>query len=138
MYLQGTKQIKVEDFIVLSFSLWSMALFWWYEGHRYSWMYPEWHGQSLTEKMETIYWEREYRRVNLKHVDFEVLGYRCRGFKIWIGFIIPYVWVNIGYLFFFFWLTSLCIRDSRFIHFTAREQTWVHSEGMWGWNELRK
>ena len=33
-------------------------------------------------------------------------------------FLTPYICVNLWYLFFSFWLTSLCITGSRFIHFT--------------------
>ena len=36
-------------------------------------------------------------------------------------FYIPYIWVNIQYLFFSFWLTLLCMTDSRPIHFSAND-----------------
>ena len=32
-----------------------------------------------------------------------------------------YIWVNIWYLFFYFWLISLCITDSRFIHLSLTQ-----------------
>ena len=40
------------------------------------------------------------------------------------------IWLNIWYLFFSFWLTSLCITDSRFIHLTRTDSnafSWLSS-----------
>ena len=36
-------------------------------------------------------------------------------------FYIPYICINIQYLFFSFWLNSVCMTDSRFIHITTND-----------------
>ena len=51
-------------------------------------------------------------------------------------FQIPHIWVNIKYLFFSFWLTSLCMTDPRSIHVSTKDPVSSLFMAEWCWRRL--